>query len=159
MEDLILAIKNNDYIKVKLALKNNPDLNISLKNEDSENIFFLAIKYKADPDILKLLIDAGLDLTYTTKEGVGIFDEAISVNSLELIKYLVEEKGINPLVTNRKSGFTPLMQAASYGYLEIVKYLIKKGANIHQIDTFGFNAKDYARKLGQTRVLKYLNSL
>ena len=54
--------------------------------EDCENIFFLAIKYKADVDILKLLVESGLDLKYEDSNGVGIFDEAMNYNDLDFIK-------------------------------------------------------------------------
>jgi len=159
MQELISAILKNDYISIKNLLKNNGiDINQPLELDD-ENVFFFAIKHKVDVDILKLLVDNGLDLTYTNPQGIGILDEALNYDDLEFIKYLVEEKGLDPLVTNRKSGFTPIMQAASYGYLDIVKYLLSKGADIKERDRFGFNAKDYARKLGQVSVLDYFNSL
>jgi len=159
MQELISAILKNDYIQVKNLIKNGIDLNAPLDLEDDENIFFFAIKHKSDVDILKLLIENGLDLQYQNSQGIGILDEALNYDDIDFIKYLVEEKGLNPLVTNRKSGFTPIMQVASYGYLDIVKYLLEKGANIEERDRFGFNAKDYARKLGQVSVLDYFNSL
>ena len=159
MQELISSIIKNDYIQVKKSLKNINDINVPLDIEDSENIFFFAIKKKVDVDILKLLIENGLDLSYQDSNGIGIFDEAMNYNDLDFIKYLVEKKGFDPFVTNRKSGFTPLMQAVSYGYLEIVKYLINLGADINEKDNFGLSAKDYARKLGQVQVLNYLKTL
>ncbi len=159
MENLISAILKNNYIETKKALKNIDNINQILDIDDCDNIFFFAMKQKVDKDILKLLIDSGLDLDYINKEGVGIFDEVIGLDDLELVKYLVEEKGINPIITKRKSGFTPLMQAASYGYLDIVKYLLDKGADLKERDRFGFCAKDYARKLGQKTILDYFNTL
>ena len=158
MKNLINSILKNNYIETKKALKTIDNINQPLEVEESDNIFFFAIKHKADIDILKLLIENGLDLDYTDENGVGIFDEAIRYNDLSLIKLLVEEKGINPLITKRKSGFTPLMQAVSYGYIEIVKYLLDKGADMDEKDNFGFCAKDYARKLGQVKVLEFLNN-
>ena len=159
MQELISAVIKDDYIKIKKLIKNGIDINQPLNMEDDDNIFFLAIKYKVSVDTLKLLIENGLDLNYENEQGIGIFDESLNIDDLDFIKYLVEEKKLNPLVTNRKSGFTPIMQVSSYGYLDIVKYLIEKGANIEEKDSFGFNAKDYARKLGQTTVLNYLKSL
>ena len=159
MKELITAVLKNDFIMIKKILKGGIDLNQPLELEDDENIFFFAIKHKVDVEILRLLIENGIDLSYTNEQGIGILDEALNYDDLEFIKYLVEEKKLNPLVTNRKSGFTPIMQVSSYGYLDIVKYLVKKGADIEERDNFGYNAKDYARKLGQTSVLEYLNSL
>jgi len=159
MKELISSVLKDDYIGVKKLIKKGIDINQPLDMEDDENIFFFAIKHRVSVDVLILLVESGLDLSYTDAQGVGILDEAMNINDIEFIKYLVEEKGLDPLVTNRKSGFTPLMQVCSYGYLEIVKYLIEKGANIHEKDNFGFSAKEYAKKLGQDFVLDYLNSL
>jgi len=159
MKELISAVVSNDIIKTKKALKNVENINQSLDMEDDDNIFFLAIKHKVDIEILRLLVDSGLDIDYANELGVGILDEAINCGDLEFIKYLVEEKGLNPIVTKRKSGFTPLMQAVSYGFIDIVKYLLQNGADMEQKDNFGFTPKDYARKLGQIKVLDYLNSL
>ena len=159
MQELISSIIKNDYLGCKKSLKSVENINVTLDIDDCENIFFLAIKKKVDVDILKLLIDSGLDLGYEDSNGIGIFDECMNYNNLDFIKYLVEEKNFNPNVTNRKSGFTPLMQAVSYGYLDIVKYLVNLGVDVDIKDNFGFSAKDYARKLGQTKVLEYLKTL
>jgi len=159
MKDLITAVMSDDLLGVKKSIKSVENINIPLELEDCDNIFFLAVKYKADVDILKILVESGLDLSYVDSNGVGIFDEAMNYNDLSFIKYMVEEKGCDPSVTNRKSGFTPLMQAVSYGHLEIVKYLLQKGIDISKKDNFGLSSKDYARKLGQTKVLDYLKSL
>ena len=159
MQKLISSIIKNDYLSCKKNIKNIDDINTPLDMEDCENIFFLAIKYKADVDILKLLVESGIDLKYEDSNGVGIFDEAMNYNDLDFIKYLIEKKGFEPSVTNRKSGFTPLMQAVSYGHLEVVKYLIDLGIDVDIKDNFGISAKEYARKLGQTKVLEYLKSL
>jgi len=159
MQKLISSIIKNDYLGCKKNIKNVNDINLPLDMEDCENIFFLAIKYKADVEILKLLVDNGLDLEYEDSNGIGIFDEAMNYSDLDFIKYLIEDKGFDPNVTNRKSGFTPLMQAVSYGHLEIVKYLVDLGVDVDIKDNFGLNAKEYARKLGQSKVLDYLKSL
>ncbi len=159
MQKLISSIIKNDYLGCKKNIKNIDDINTLLDMEDCENIFFLAIKYKADVDILKLLIENGLDLKYQDSNGIGIFDEAMNYNDLDFVKYLIKEKGFAPSVTNRKSGFTPLMQAVSYGHKEIVKYLVDLGVDIDIKDNFGLSAKEYARKLGQNQVLEYLKSL
>ena len=153
------AILKNDYMRVKQALKNVNDINESLDSDDTQNIYFYAIRQKVDVDILILLIESGLDLDYCDDNGVGILDESVKYNNLELIKYLVEKKNLNPNVTNRKSGFTPFMQAVSYGYLELVKYLLSVGVDTDIKDSFGLSAKDYARKLGQNNILEYLKSI
>jgi len=159
MKDLITAVMSDDLLGVKKSIKSVENINIPLELEDCNNIFFLAVKYKVDVDILKILVESGLDLSYVDSNGVGIFDEAMNYNDLKFIKYMVEEKGCDPSVTNRKSGFTPLMQASSYGYIEMIKYFLSRGVNIDAKDSYGLNAKDYSKRLGQKAVINYFNSL
>jgi len=157
MKTLQECIIKNDYLKLKQLIKNGADLNIELDLEECDNIFFLAIKQKSDFQILKLLIDSGLDLTYINDEGMGLLDESVTSGNIEIIKYLVDEKGFNPNKTFRRSGFTPLMQAASYGYTDIVRYLKSVGAEVMKTDRNGLNVFDYCRKLGRTNIVKVLS--
>ena len=59
----------------------------------------------------------------------NIFD-AIEKGTIENVQYLVDEKGVD---VNKKDGmkFTPLHRAAQEGSIEVTKYLVSKGADIH----------------------------
>jgi ankyrin repeat protein len=94
----------------------------------------------------------------TDNEGVSVFDTAIAYNYINLVKYLVKNKLYDVNKTTRKSGFTPLMCACSYGRIEIVKYLLQKGADKNITDNKGLNAFDFARKLHKNSVLKILKA-
>jgi len=64
-------------------------------------------------------------ITLTKKQE---FIDAIGVGKLGKVKRLVEEEGMSP--NNMVNKYvTPLMLAASYGHSNLVKYLIKAGAN------------------------------
>ena len=58
--------------------------------------------------------------------------------------------------TSRKSGFTPLMCATCYGRVEVVKYLLERGADKEAMESKGLRAKDFARKMNKKSVLKLL---
>lgn len=71
--------------------------------------------------------------------------------SLSIIKKLLKEcKGRD------KEGSDALMYAAAYGYGEIVKLLIEKGASIHTVDYDGYNALNYAVFHEQFEIAKML---
>jgi len=81
---------------------------------------------------------------------------AITYNNIELVKYMIENNyDVNK--TTRKSSFTPLMAGVCYGRIEIVKLLLKNGANQYVSDSKGFTAVDFARKMNKKSILKLLD--
>jgi ankyrin repeat protein len=108
-------------------------------------------------DTINLLIDAGADIEDFDNEGVSIFDMAISHNHKDMFDYLIEQ-GIDVDKTTRKSRFTPLMAAASYGRADMLKTLLQNGANKDAVDKHGFKAIDFARKMNKKSILKLLDN-
>ena len=70
-------------------------------------------------------------------------------NHLHIIKYLVEEHGVNVSVAND----TALQYASYKGCLDIVKYLVEHGANIHASDN---EALKLATEDGHDEIVDYL---
>ena len=75
--------------------------------------------------------------------------------NIEMVEYIIE-KAIDVNKTNRRSRFTPLMAAASYGRAEIAKLLLEHGADKNIVEEKGFNATDFARKMNKKSVLELL---
>ena len=59
--------------------------------------------------------------------GDKYLEFAVRVGSLEKVKYLVEEQGLDVSIDNN----APLNIACEHGYIDIVKYLVEHGANIY----------------------------
>ncbi len=159
--DIVEAIRRDDYIGIKKAIKAGADLEQIVENEMNENeesLLFYALHHKCDFETIKLLIESGVDIARCDEEGVSLLDEAIVTGDLELVRYLVEEKDMDVNMTRRKSGFTPLMQAASYGYTEIVQFLLDKGADIEARDSSNLNVIEYTKKLQRKNMQKFLES-
>jgi len=154
MNKWIEFLKNNDYIGVKKYIRDGADINDA--NESGESVLAYSLRFKCDMDLVMLLIEGGADIYDFDEEGVSIFDMAITYDNIELVEYFLE-KGIDINSTNRRSGFTPLMAAACYGRVEIVKLLLKNGANQDATDSKGFNAIDFARKMNKKSVLELFN--
>lgn len=66
---------------------------------------------------------------------------AISKGDIELVKKFIE---YGADVNEKSNGMTPLMYAARYNKVEIIKYLLQKGANREMKDSQGFSALKYA---------------
>ncbi len=146
-------LKNNDFLSVKKYIRDGADVNDV--NESGESILASALRFGCDIDLLMLLIEGGADIYEFDDEGVSVFDMSITYNNIEIVKYIIE-KGIDVNSTNRRSKFTPLMAAASYGRAEIVTMLLEHGANKEISDDRGFSAIDFARKMNKKSVLKIL---
>ncbi len=155
-------ICDDDYLQLKKEIKNGIDINQIVENEDNENeecLIFYALHKKCSFETLKLMVENGVDLEYIDKEGVGILDEAIAFGDIEFIKYLLIEKKIDPNQTKRKSGLTPIIQAACYGNINLVKLLMSYGADIDIKDGMNLSALDYARKLQQKKMFQFLKQI
>jgi len=150
----IEILKKNDFISVKKYIKNGGDINDV--NDTGETVIAYAIRNKCDIDLLLLLVESGADIYDFDDEGVSIFDMSIAHNNIDMVKFMIA-KGVKVNFTNRRSKFTPLMAAVSYGRLEIVKLLLEHGANQDAVDENGFSAIDFARKMNKKSILAILD--
>lgn len=155
MTEWISLLENDDYLGVKKLLKEGGDVNAH--NEHEESVLAYAIKCRCDDELLDLIIENGADLFDFDEEGVSIFDYAITYNNISMVKRLIKE-GIDVNTTRRKSGFTPLMGAVCYGRKEIAQLLLEHGAKTDAMDSKGFTAADFARKMHKKSMLSLLES-
>ncbi|GMH36789.1 hypothetical protein BSKO_04662 [Bryopsis sp. KO-2023] len=65
-------------------------------------------------------------------------------------------KGIDPNIVSAGGGSTPLILAAANGHSQIVKFLLKHGADIEAKDDLGYTALLEAALWGETEVVKAL---
>ena len=140
-------------MRVKKYIKDGADVNDA--NDTGESVLAYAIRCRCDNELLMMLIDNGADIYDFDNEGVSIFDMSITYDNIEMVKYIID-KGIDVNSTHRRSKFTPLMAAASYGRVSIVKLLIDNGAKKDLLDIKGFSAIDFARKMNKKSVLEVL---
>ena len=155
MNKWLELFKNDDYIGIKQYLKSGAD--IQATNEIGEGVLSCALRAKCDFDTLMLLIDNGAEIFAFDNEGVSVFDIAITYNSIEMVRYLINQ-GIDINKTTRRSGFSALMAAVCYGRVELVELLLLHGAHPEHMDSKGFKAVDFANKMNKKSMLKILES-
>ena len=153
MDKWLELLKNNDYLGVKKYIRDGADVNDT--NEAGEGVLTCAVKAHCDNDLINLLINSGADIFDFDDEGVSVFDTAISYNDIKLVRYIIE-KGIDINKTTRRSGFTPLMSAVAYSRIEIIEILLENGVDVDALDSKGFSAMDFAKKLNKKSVLEML---
>lgn len=80
---------------------------------------------------------------------------AISKGELEFVKKIVE---YGADVNEKSNGMTPLMVAARYSQVEIVKFLLSKGANPKTRSENGFTALKWAEASGNQEIVALLSN-
>ncbi|MNK22270.1 Ankyrin repeats (3 copies) [compost metagenome] len=87
---------------------------------------------------------------YKTNTPLGL---AIAKGDLETAKKLIE---YGAAINEKSNGMTPLMIAARYNKVEIVKLLLEKGADVKVKDEKGITALKYAEASNSNEVVVLL---
>jgi len=132
-KDLTEAIKKNDLITAKKAIKSGADVN-------KQERIFLAIK-KENLPMVQLLVENGAELK-TKKFPLGEYfsytplSYAAKYGTLKIVKFLIEKGGlfdIEKIVQDRDLlPDSPLFQAIFNRNFEIAEFLEKKGAKLNK---------------------------
>ncbi len=151
--ELLDAVADDALNRTKRLLEEGADANAL--DERGRPALLVAIANRVSRDMVELLLEYGADLFWTTEEGVGLLDEAVERNRLDLVELFIQ-KGLDPATTRRKSGMTAFMLAACFDYIEMMELLYDKGADIYAVDELGLSAADFARKLRKERAFKWI---
>lgn len=89
----------------------------------------------------------------TTYEGLKPFSAAIVKGDVEAVKKFIEY-GVD--VNEKSNGMSPLMIAARYNKVEIIKILLANGANPNSKDEKGLTALKYAQLSNATDAVQIL---
>lgn len=86
------------------------------------------------------------------KEGETALHHAVQKGLIDPVKHLVEEKGYDVDEIDSK-GYTPLFCAVEKSDLEMIKYLIEKGADVNAYNKNGATALHIAADLEIVKLL------
>ena len=164
MNPVTEAIENDSVAKIKSLLKEGIDVNkpiligeeYELEDYDEISPFFYAIRKHASLEMIELLLENGVELMETDSDGVSALDMAIKFRRKDVIQFCID-KGFDLNSTKRKSGILPVMLAACFSDMEMIQILLDAGGDINAVDKVGMSPKDYAKKLGQKKMVKFLN--
>jgi len=87
---------------------------------------------------------------------VSPFCQSISKNDIDTVKKLIK-MGVD--VNKFSGGKSPLMYAARYNRIELIKLLVKKGADFKIKDEHGDTALVYAKRSGATEAYELLKEM
>ena len=141
--------QNIDSETIKTKIDNT---NIDKKYEQLNTALMLSAEYNPDPEVIKTLIDMGVD-TDTKNNALMIAAER---NNSEIVNVLIKAKANVNYKTDL--GNTVLMGAAKYNYdARVIKALINAGADIKSKDRFKDDALLMAAEYNEnSEVIKIL---
>jgi ankyrin repeat protein len=167
---------------VKYLIDNGADVNA--KDRSGDTVLML-VAFWGDLEIVRLLIDKGADANAKDVVGETVLMLAAKGGNPEVVKFLVDQ-GLD-VNAETNDGETALMRATDWDYqlyienkhkrggccgeyedgqvpaalgkhLEIVKYLIDKGADVNAKDKNGQTAVSLASEKNQTEIVQYLKA-
>jgi len=164
MNEVTQAIENDSVAKMKSLLKKGVDLKkpiligeeYELEDYDEISPFFYAIRKYASMEMLELMLENGIDLHEVDSDGISALDMAIKFKRKDVIQFCLD-RGFEINTSKRKSGITPVMLAACFSDIEMMQMLLDNGGEVNQADRSGMAPKDYAKKLGQKKMLEFLD--
>ncbi|MBP1839058.1 ankyrin repeat domain-containing protein [Formosa algae] len=83
----------------------------------------------------------------TSVYDVNLLCTSIAKGNTEIVKKLIES---GEDVNKKSNGLTPAMYAAKYNRVDILNYLISRGANLKSKCDLGYTALDYAKATNAT---------
>lgn len=143
--------KNPEYVKMLL----NNGASVHNKPGHGFNYLEIAIR-KGEPAIVKMLIDAGIDVNQSDKRSFEIspLQNAVCRNNPEIVGHLLAAgaRFVNINDTNPE-----LVTAVYNNNLEIVKKLVEAGADVNKLDK-GSSILRIAKRTNNTELIDYLVS-
>ena len=123
------AVRLGDVATAKQLIKEGVDIQATDLHHDTA--LMVAAKNQDDA-MLRMLLDQGANMSPTNNHGLTAVDLAGPTNSGKILK--AQQKIVNQM----------LLKAIQFGDVQQAKTALKKGANIHAVDAFGYKMLDIA---------------
>jgi len=147
-DDLMSAVKNNDFQKTETAIKNGANVN-QKDGFFEKTILMVAAREKGDSSkIIELLLKRGADIDGQDRYGWTALIEATVDDNLEMVNFLLK-KGATVDKKNML-GWTALITAVVNKKTSIINTLLAAGANPLENFKFGY----YTTPLEQSETIK-----
>ncbi|KAF9886387.1 Glycerophosphocholine phosphodiesterase [Aspergillus nanangensis] len=131
---------------------------ITIRKHVSKSSAVLALATKANfVDIVRLLVDAGVDINYQDEQGETALHVAARFGHHTCAKILLEgneEQKADTELTEQTYGWTPLFIASVDGSLSVVELLLQAGADAEKLDYSGWTAKEHASLRGHLKIAR-----
>ncbi|XP_048246378.1 serine/threonine-protein phosphatase 6 regulatory ankyrin repeat subunit A-like [Haliotis rufescens] len=151
--DFHAACKAGDVGRVARLLSGDQG-NLNGKDGNGRTGLMMAA-YQGHRDVVEYLVSKGADLTLVEKGGDTILHAACRGGDINIVKCVLSKDDVDVNCTD-KSGMTPSMSAARWGYTEVVKLLFRRGSNLQMVDDEGDTVLHYACRGGHDDIAEYV---
>ena len=159
---LILACQYNFVDMAKFIIEKGADVNLPAKNGYTPLIAAAGVS----EELTKLLLSKGADVKLKSEDGTSALTTSITGVLMERVTTAVAkmllEKGADineSSIKGRAEGYTVLMMAARNKAPELVKFLVKEGADLNLKAKDGHTALSLAEKKEDKEMVKLLKKL
>ena len=169
------AAQRGNVENVKFLISQGVEMNAEINNGDTP---LHVASWYGHLEVVKYLVSISANIRARNNRGGTPLHEAAEKGHLEIVKFLDSNgaeinakanseneiefhapKGTDTQGTKRIfNDFTPLHNAAFYGKLEVVKYLISQGAEVNAKTKDGKTALDIAKERGWSEIVDYFSN-
>ncbi|XP_058403777.1 M-phase phosphoprotein 8 isoform X4 [Diceros bicornis minor] len=149
------AVKNGDYITVKVALNSNEEYNLDQEDSSGMTLVMLAAAGGQD-DLLRLLIRKGAKVNGRQKNGTTALIHAAEKNFLTTVAILLEAGAF--VNVQQSNGETALMKACKRGNSDIARLVIECGADCNILSKHQNSALHFAKQCNNVLVYDLLKN-
>ncbi|KAM0417191.1 hypothetical protein ACHAPT_012828 [Fusarium lateritium] len=115
---------------------------------------FAAAGQSGGKEVLRMLLDAGLDVSAADKDGRTLLYTAVLLGRPEAVDVLIANGA--EVMSEYRNGWTPLHYACGCGHAEAAELLVSNGADINAKTTSGWAALHLALRYGYVEISKLL---
>ncbi|KAK2743175.1 hypothetical protein CKAH01_06885 [Colletotrichum kahawae] len=143
---LALAVQHGALHAAQLLLQHQAAVNS--RKKDGTTPLYDAV-YGGQESLVKLLLSYGADISVRTQQPqiglkVDIFFHSVIRSTTQIVQRLIQEGADLDGRAGDTRGPTALIYASKLGFLEKVRVLVEKGANVHETDEAGHTALYWA---------------
>ena len=129
------------------------EVNVNLGDNTTRTALHWAAQSGQLEAVKYLVEEAGADLCISTSFKKTALDLAAWKGNLKVVQYLLSLKGVN---FDKFNGSSAVGLAAKGGHVNVLKYLIKKGADVNSWLYCGRTSLQLAAEYGHFEIIKYL---
>ncbi|NWV06854.1 ANKE1 protein, partial [Ptilonorhynchus violaceus] len=144
-------------VVLELLAKANADMT-AVDNEGKGILFYCLIPTARHYHCLRIALEYGADVNNCTTTGRSVLLQACEqAHEVKDMCLIFLERGANPHAKDPATGRTAVMEAAREGVAEVVRALLRRGADVNLFDFERHSAAHFAAKGGFFEILRIIS--